>query len=735
MAKPIPAGLLSCLLGLIGLACLSGCAAEPQTAVRLISQQRAKATNPGGDRGRSGEPAAAQPAVPARQANQPAKLPGALGAETPEAAEEAAQPVSLVSQPTQATGRPVATVKVGAGWATFGQVVPRGAAREGLQLGDLTTQTDVKTRWEDGSIRFAVVTAKVRAPGTFKLRPAGRAKGAFRPRPPEASVRFQIGRGQWTAALPGEVSADLWLTGPLAVEWRSVVAPVDSDGKPHPFLRVVFDVRCYNDGPARLDITVENVLNQPDATKVAYDVDVRAGARSVFRRREVNHWYLTRWRKVFPIALKVAAITPDFEPAFRAQALPRYLSLASKEDSFTLPGTKFDLLQCGYLNPDMPAHGGRPELAPYPDWTARYLVHKDAGHRRYVLAYGDLAGSWPVHLREAEKGRRSGIGPGRLVSLGERPNFWLDGAGRGDKGENAEGDLKAQGPLRPDNNHVPSLAYVPYLVTGDRYYADEMAFWANYALLSTFQDAYYKARGGSAGLLAPNEPRGVAWGLRNLVDAAAYLPDEDPIRPYLAEKVMNNLKWADTYAQTHITPLSTCFQGQDPQQVQAKLIAIPRPWQNNYVAWSLDHAIRQGFNGGQKLRDRLVRFQLKLFTSPEYPREYAAPYTLVVGKKLSDDSTKYFTTLKEVFQATYGDPPAKPTPFAGYYGVDARLALLIARDHKMEGAQAAYSYLHPKLALDVQQGGLPDLALRPGWAIAPDPAPRVQPSGKRSSPQ
>src|SRR5262249_2484283 len=142
------------------------------------------------------------------------------------------------------------------------------------------------------------------------------------------------------------------------------------------------------------------------------------------------------------------------------------LPLVSKELG-RATGPKFDLLQPGHLNPDMREHGGRPELAPYPDWTARYLVHRSPEQRRYVLAHGDLAGSWPVHLREPEGGGKAGLGRGRLVSIDERPGFWLDHEGRGDPDGKPAGDIKGQAPFVPDNAHVPSLAYVPYLLTGD----------------------------------------------------------------------------------------------------------------------------------------------------------------------------------------------------------------------------------------------------------------------------
>src|SRR5262245_13947595 len=56
-----------------------------------------------------------------------------------------------------AAGTPIATVGLTAGWATFGEAPPPGAATTGLQIGSLTTQTDIKNRWPDGSIKFAIV--------------------------------------------------------------------------------------------------------------------------------------------------------------------------------------------------------------------------------------------------------------------------------------------------------------------------------------------------------------------------------------------------------------------------------------------------------------------------------------------------------------------------------------------------------------------------------------------------
>lgn len=597
----------------------------------------------------------------------------------------------------------LANVGLSSGWATFGQVLPEGVAFAGLQVGNLVTQTDVKTLWPDGSIRFAVISALVPAAGVYPIRSASPSVGSFAAAPLGAWVSFATGSGTYTATLPTGISGDVWLNGPLVVESRYTVSPTKATGNPHPFLKVVFDTRSYVDGQGRLDVTVENTLDSSAATLESYDVSMGVGGQVFFHRQGVAHPYLTRWRQVFGVNLAAADVVPDFSTAYQAQALPRYLSLVSNDVS-SPDGPEFDILGPGSLYPFMPEHGGRPEIAPYPDWAARYLVHTNPIQGQYVLAHGDLAGSWPVHLRQAD---------GRLLSIDERPDFWLDG--RAEPGNRPAGDLGATGPLVPDNAHQPSLAYIPYLTTGDRYYADEMAFWANYVLLSTFQDAYYNTRGGAQGLLYENQVRGIAWGLRNLVDAAAYLPDADPLKGYFAEKVQNNLAWLDAYAASQTNPLGILWEYKrsenvDPSFSSQAWIAL---WEQNYLAWAIDHANKQGFAGGLLHRDRIAQLQVALLADPEL-RDGGTAYIFPVGTQMPPGSgqVNWYTDLRQLYQG--------PASVVGYYGVDARLSLLIGLENGLTGAQEAYDYLNPQLVSEEFMGGLPDLAVRAGWALARD---------------
>jgi len=215
-------------------------------------------------------------------------------------------------------------------------------------------------------------------------------------------------------------------------------------------------------------------------------------------------------------------VTPDFTSFYGGEGGAPYLDTVT-DPTYSVSGPTFDIMQRGGLAYDgMGAPGGRPEIAPYPDWVAQYLVHENPATRAYLLRTADLAGSWPVQCQADERA---------LVSIDLQPQFWLDARDYG-LPRRAQGDLSAAatGPLGPDVAHQPSMAYVPYLITGDRYYADEMKFWANYDLLVSHP--YYDRNGGQ-GILAGLQVRAFAWSLRDLVDAAAYLPDADPDKAYL----------------------------------------------------------------------------------------------------------------------------------------------------------------------------------------------------------
>ena len=578
------------------------------------------------------------------------------------------------------------------GWATFGLALPQGAARSGVKV---------------GALPIAAADAS--------------ASGAPPSANPQIAVTYTIGGRPYVATLPAAMN-DAWLTGPLVSERRAIVAPGG-----HPFLRVIFDLRSYAGGGQRIDITTENTLDVAAADQVTYDVTVAIAGKPVFQQANVVHKYLTRWRKVFTAgALEESVVTPNLTAFAVAKALPSYLpTLALPKRALTgsgVSGTGFDILAFGDLTVPMNAHSGRPELAPYPDWTAQYLVGGRADQRAYVLRHGELAGSWGVHIKEPD-GQS-------FVSIDTHPYYWLDRRWVDNRPTFDGPKNLMKGAAEPgDVAHQPSLAFVPYLVTGDRFFADEMAYWANFCLIGSF--ASDDNRKGAQGLLIGNEVRGIGWGLRKLGDAAAYLPDASPMKAYLAAKVWNNLTYLDKYAATYQSgPVQTLFPNRRPEdgmpQYQPYMwISL---WEQTYLAWAVDRVMQHGpvasfnfANAGAMIRNRIARLQLALFTDAQSPRDHdrQVPYLLAVGKWSPDHKLTYFQTLGEVAAATFSVPkPAAPDfvrPLQGYYGPEARLLLTICASLGDRGASESLT----RVMSDTTNGvsTLDDLNKRSGWAI------------------
>jgi hypothetical protein len=357
------------------------------------------------------------------------------------------------------------------------------------------------------------------------------------------------------------------------------VVPVTSNGTPHPFLRVFFDTRSYSDRSNRLDITVDNTLNQAGATAVTYSVDIVSNGVTLYHHDTLTHYYLTRWRKVFDLGMTESRVTPDIELMQVAGAIPRYTSLVDSNVDYST-GPTYDILGIGGLtNNDMGTPGEDARIGVLPWWEARYIVHRNHTELQTIMANGDLSGSWPLHLTMAD---------GNPPNIDQNPTLWFESRGGTYGTTGPAGNMTAVGPLIVDTSHTPSLDYFPYLVSGDRYYADEMRHWAAWGIAAE-SPAY---RNGSAALIQPSyiQTRSLPWQLRDFAEAAAYLPDNDPFRAYFAAKLQSNLDWMDTMATTPATSINTPFQLGPFGIVFGPISNVGlgvAVWQLGYLNWSI----------------------------------------------------------------------------------------------------------------------------------------------------
>ena len=81
-------------------------------------------------------------------------------------------------------------------------------------------------------------------------------------------------------------------------------------------------------------------------------------------------------------------------------------------------------------------------------------------------------------------------------------------------------------PMENDSAHQPSMAFLPYVVTGDLFYLEELQFWANYNMVQG-NPGY---RDDKKGLVKWDQIRGQAWSMRTLGQVAFITPDAHPLK-------------------------------------------------------------------------------------------------------------------------------------------------------------------------------------------------------------
>ena len=627
---------------------------------------------------------------------------------------------------------------------TFAQVFRKGDLPRSTgvycNIGDAQAQSEVKRRYTDGSARLAIlsiVLPELAAGGskTLVTRAGPAAPPGTRPSAvaledllktdfdavvtltfPDGAIRSVSARKMLTAA---GGKATTWLHNHVASEWLVSGPPVGEDGEADADLNVQFHVRAYGGCKrVRVSVVVENCWDHW-AGNIRYDARVTVGGKEVFAAKAVDHRRLSRWRKVFwwggqrpPVH-----VAHDLKYICSTGALPNYDTTLRppkrRSERGLRPGSgpRWRIMGRGPLTAYMPTTGGRPEIAPYPAWTVRALLTREPKEMELVLAAGDLSGSWPIHVRSKKTGR--------VLTIDERPTFWLDYRGpdkptwKPDRTEPAD---PKRSRLTPDRAHQPSLAYVPYLLTGDFYYLEEAYFWGTYCLLTSWPHPRKNARGIIAG-----QVRGNAWSLRNIADAEFIACDGDPEARHFAEKVGNNL--ADMTRRMYGPPeynkigawgirTTTSARIQKPANPKWMILAA---WENDYLIWSLHHLFELGHDGAARPRDFMLRLRVGALTNaPEFDPLMAAPYRFAVGEQGPDKKVTFYEDWKKLGAENAKLSKPRMGNYGNGYAYSARAAAVCGVDGGFPKAKEALKVIEGLLPGNrkVMAGGL-------YWAIVP----------------
>lgn len=563
---------------------------------------------------------------------------------------------------------------------TAGQVFARGALMpaDGLagvtSSGSVNLQMDVKATHPDGSVRHAIISGVLPALAAGEIRQLNLVKATAGSRTGTApssltnagfaaGVSINLGGQLYTAsadALLRSGAYKTWLAGPVVNEWHVSSPLKTSAGVPHPHLTARFAVRSYVGlNKARVDVTIENNwAYEPSPQNFTYDAQVTVGGQTVFSQMALTHVHHARWRKTFWWGgAPQAEVRHDAKYLMATGALPNYdTNLAISPTALTGLDSRWTKSNTGPMGPGivmtaMSTAGGRPDIGPLPEWGAMYLLSMDNRAKKVTLGVGDLAGSWPIHYRD----KKTDL-PVSLVTypymtiLGNVSDTYNPLTKQSEAFPACGGDCTTV--YKPVASHQPSMAYLPYVITGDHYYLEELQFWANYNMVRA--NPVYRSL--EKGLVKAEEVRGQAWSLRTLGQVAYITPDNDPMKKYFVDRIGYNLDWYNTTYSTGNPNKLGVIDGSGAYAFKAVGYPTPAgastgiaPWQDDFFTWSVGHLVELGFTSAKPLLAWKARFPISRMTGSGYCWIDGAAYTLAIRPS---STSPVFATIGEAYQAT-----------------------------------------------------------------------------------
>jgi len=493
------------------------------------------------------------------------------------------------------------------------------------------TQCDVKNRWNDGSLKFAIVSFVIPALSVhgvvdveFVNQHSGHNTGYLSKSQMlhadynfDASIQMTGVRNRTVRARSMLETGKFryWLQGPIVtaviIEDRTPARSEDQDfGDGSKALHPIFESWFYPQGThVQVGYTVENIWVSHDVSKgmrdLSYGITLTAGllhpetkwTHPFFTHIGQSRWHKTFWIGEAPQSVRVdhnfsylvtTGAIPHYDTSLQVSpALERERYRTYQQHSSTLDGShSTNPNHLGNYVKSLNAPGKNDWIGLQATWEALWLYSMSERGYEMMLGNADLAGRFPIHLREADSKAGSGdyfdqtwsrhsnlwrqgvnlrTGTtdtfGRIVSINARPTSQFSGIF--DSGTSIDriqrGSVSSDGWTEMGSSHHSDSCYTAYLFSGHYYYLECLQMDANFRIgwqLSGWNSHF--ARPGNEGLLNNQNVRADAWGLKALVYAAFISPDGEPEQTYFLDKLQNNIT-----AWQGVQNLSPTYSGRD----------------------------------------------------------------------------------------------------------------------------------------------------------------------------
>ena len=443
----------------------------------------------------------------------------------------------------------------------------------------VTTQANVKTRWDDGSVKHVVLscliptlTANATVTLTFQNQASGNTSGYLNKASmldaaydfdavtaltngstESASARTMLNADAFTYWLQGSVCTSVIIADHSAARTYDIGFDAYSPFRPifHATFWPTINKVCVR--------FIGETASTEEWGPVTYSLALTTGSASPSSRYTKTSWTQragTRWTKEFWIqtAPNTIAINHNLSYLNTTNHLPKWdTTLAIPEATLAAQsaawlGSSTDIGGGGNWQKAMGVAGGRQDIGLLPAWSIRWLYSGD--NRMKAMAFGnaDLAAAgWQMHAREGDATKYidralSVSGLGKIMSLRDRPTAFMHSS-HFNSGTDADDAITIAGTgidestgWYYDAEHVPEPFYPQYLLTGDFWYLEELWFWASWAA-GTENPGHRGPTGAYGHCHFDSGTRATAWVLRSRMYAALASPDGTDEKTYFTELV------------------------------------------------------------------------------------------------------------------------------------------------------------------------------------------------------
>jgi len=458
----------------------------------------------------------------------------------------------------------------------------------------IPTQADIKNKYPDGSIKFAVISIiipSIPASGSISLSIADQASGSNVPLTTaqmmangfdfdasinltqsgvtkSADARTMLANGDYTYWAAGPIATTIILEDNSAS--RKYDIGFDSLRSVHPKFIATF-WPAMNKVQVRVIGLDANITALEDVTAGLAIKLGSASPQTLYTNLGLTTYAGTAWNKTFWINgapekqinedfniayLSATKYLPNFDPSLKSAFTP---TIIAARYSNWLNKKAIDLYQNGFWDKSMGDTGGRPDIGIEPGWMMDWLYTGNWRDRTIALGQADLADAWKMQAVEgtptAKYDRAQTIPAlGLPISIFAHPQEWLfDPRGIQNTititqesvahpsltGNTSNGGLAWQA----EAAHEPDPFSVPYILTGDPWYLSELQMWAATDVLKTPVNISSTPLHSPIRMSSPviaafnNQIRGDAWALRNRAYAGFLSPDGSPQQNYFNDVV------------------------------------------------------------------------------------------------------------------------------------------------------------------------------------------------------